>query len=239
MTETRKCEQCGTLFAPRREHARFCSARCRVAWNRQHAGDPPDRGERARLDHYRDAGHDRPAAAGPGLGPAARLTPRSARPCGGSPWSTPPWCATTRTSTTPCWRATTRPSARSSRARSAGCGSCGTGWAITSTTPTSSSRSAPPGAPARARSRPGRWRSLPEPVLAGLPARGQEWEMTRYREYQARLAGPAGRRDVRPRGGLPAPGLGRGLRQRTPHRASSALARIAGGRGGRSPRARR
>jgi len=41
MTETRKCEQCGTLFAPRREHARFCSARCRVAWNRQHAGDPP------------------------------------------------------------------------------------------------------------------------------------------------------------------------------------------------------
>src|SRR3984957_18481543 len=40
MTETRECEQCGTLFAPRREHARFCSARCRVAWNRQHASDP-------------------------------------------------------------------------------------------------------------------------------------------------------------------------------------------------------
>jgi hypothetical protein len=32
------------------------------------------------------------------------------------------------------------------------------------------------------------WRSLPEPVLAALPARRQEWEMTRYREYQARLA---------------------------------------------------
>src|SRR5260370_41806951 len=41
MTETRNCEQCGAAFAPRREHARFCSARCRVAWNRQHAGDPP------------------------------------------------------------------------------------------------------------------------------------------------------------------------------------------------------
>src|ERR1700746_861716 len=40
MADTRHCEQCGTLFAPRREHARFCSARCRVAWNRQH-GDPP------------------------------------------------------------------------------------------------------------------------------------------------------------------------------------------------------
>ena len=28
------------LFVPRREHARFCSARCRVAWNREHMGDP-------------------------------------------------------------------------------------------------------------------------------------------------------------------------------------------------------
>jgi len=26
-------------------------------------------------------------------------------------------------------------------------------------------------------------------VLASLPARGQEWEMSRYREYQAHLAG--------------------------------------------------
>jgi len=32
------------------------------------------------------------------------------------------------------------------------------------------------------------WRPLPEPGLDSLPARGQEWEMTRYREYQARLA---------------------------------------------------
>jgi hypothetical protein len=35
VTETRTCEQCGTAFVPRREHARFCSARCRVAWNRE------------------------------------------------------------------------------------------------------------------------------------------------------------------------------------------------------------
>ena len=28
------------MFAPRREHARFCSARCRVAWNRENASDP-------------------------------------------------------------------------------------------------------------------------------------------------------------------------------------------------------
>jgi hypothetical protein len=34
MAETRHCERCGREFEPKREHARFCSARCRVAWNR-------------------------------------------------------------------------------------------------------------------------------------------------------------------------------------------------------------
>jgi hypothetical protein len=37
--DTRTCGQCGTSFVPRREHARFCSPRCRAAWNREHAGD--------------------------------------------------------------------------------------------------------------------------------------------------------------------------------------------------------
>ncbi|MGH3305385.1 MAG: hypothetical protein ACRDOK_27725 [Streptosporangiaceae bacterium] len=40
MADTRQCAQCGAGFAPRREHARFCSADCRVAWNRQSAGSP-------------------------------------------------------------------------------------------------------------------------------------------------------------------------------------------------------
>jgi hypothetical protein len=40
VADTRTCEQCGTVFTPRREHARFCRPRCRVAWNREHAGDP-------------------------------------------------------------------------------------------------------------------------------------------------------------------------------------------------------
>jgi hypothetical protein len=38
MADARSCEQCGTQFEPRREHARFCSPRCRVAWNREHTG---------------------------------------------------------------------------------------------------------------------------------------------------------------------------------------------------------
>ena len=40
MAEERICEQCGTGFVPRREHARFCSVLCRVEWNHNHVGDP-------------------------------------------------------------------------------------------------------------------------------------------------------------------------------------------------------
>ena len=36
--EVRECAQCGNQFTPGREHARFCSARCRMAWNDEHAG---------------------------------------------------------------------------------------------------------------------------------------------------------------------------------------------------------
>ena len=35
------------------------------------------------------------------------------------------------------------------------------------------------------------WKPVPEPALASLPAGGQAWEMTRYRAYQAHLAGHA------------------------------------------------
>jgi anti-anti-sigma factor len=41
MAEVRNCEQCGAGFEPRREHARFCSALCRITWNRQHASGQP------------------------------------------------------------------------------------------------------------------------------------------------------------------------------------------------------
>jgi hypothetical protein len=33
------------------------------------------------------------------------------------------------------------------------------------------------------------WKPLPEPPLGSLPSRGHAWEMTRYRAYQAQLAG--------------------------------------------------
>jgi hypothetical protein len=40
VTDTRECAQCGTVFVPPREHARFCSARCRLAWNEDNAAAP-------------------------------------------------------------------------------------------------------------------------------------------------------------------------------------------------------
>jgi hypothetical protein len=40
VTNVRCCVQCGTEFAPLRQHARFCTPRCRVAWNRRNALDP-------------------------------------------------------------------------------------------------------------------------------------------------------------------------------------------------------
>jgi hypothetical protein len=39
VADIRECERCGTSFVPRREHARFCSVPCRDAWNHEHMGD--------------------------------------------------------------------------------------------------------------------------------------------------------------------------------------------------------
>jgi hypothetical protein len=41
MADVRNCEQCGAGFQPRREHARFCSALCRITWNRENASGQP------------------------------------------------------------------------------------------------------------------------------------------------------------------------------------------------------
>jgi len=38
---TRNCKECGSAFTAHREHARFCSARCRVAWNRRQPHPEP------------------------------------------------------------------------------------------------------------------------------------------------------------------------------------------------------
>ena len=40
VADSRHCDQCGAMFVPVREHARFCNSECRAAWNSGHLGDP-------------------------------------------------------------------------------------------------------------------------------------------------------------------------------------------------------
>jgi hypothetical protein len=183
VADIRDCEECGTSFVPRREHARFCSARCRAAWNREHMGDPAAGASAlawsitamsdttGRLSRVRTA--DRPRAFA-GIAEAVW-------------WITmvdatlvrhhPDAYDSVMAGQNPAQRQLveeTLTGLRYIRNRigdeadlaefvAAGEGRI-TGWT---------------------------WKPVPEPALASLSPRGQEWEMTRYRAYQAYLAGHA------------------------------------------------
>lgn len=181
MADTRRCDQCGVSFAPRREHARFCSARCRVAWNRAHASDPP--AEAGALDWTITAMRET----------IDRLLRARAwdRPHAFAVISEAVWWVTLVDATLvryhpdaydavlarygPAERGVIEGTFGGLRfvrnrmgyyADHAEFIRPGVGGLIAAWT----------------------WRPLPEPGLAWLPARGQEWEMARYRQYQAQLA---------------------------------------------------
>jgi hypothetical protein len=229
VADIRDCEQCGTTFAPRREHARFCSARCRVTWNRQNAGDRPadasaldwsiiamrDATERVlrrrtsggpqafaliseavwwvtivdatlvryHLDTYNavlaaQAAPERVMIEGTLAGlrfvrnrmgyyadPADFIQPRQSRSAGSR--SEPAGRGAV-------WTEERGTSDEGKRRQRGGNPEAGGG-------PEASGRLLPITA--------WTWRSLPEPALASLPPRGQEWEMARYRAYQGQLRG--------------------------------------------------
>jgi hypothetical protein len=188
VADTRYCDQCGTLFTPRREHARFCSGSCRLAWNRENTGDV--RAEVNALDWSVTAMRD--------------VTERLARV---GAWdraqafvviSEAVWWVTIVDATLMRYHPEVYESVMGAQApaerrliegtftglrfvrnrmgyyvdhadfiepegsRSGSDDGCITTWT---------------------------WKSLPEPALAPLPPRGQAWEMTRYRAYEAQLAG--------------------------------------------------
>jgi hypothetical protein len=188
VTDIRNCEQCGTSFVPRREHARFCSARCRAAWNREHAGDL--KAGASALQWSVTAMSDTA-----GRLPRVRAwdRPRAFAVIGEAVW----WVTIVDATLVrhhpdvydsviarqpPAQRQLvegTLTGLRFVRNRIGDEADLGefiepgetgqgtgerriTGWT---------------------------WRSVPEPALASLPPRGQAWEMTRYRGYQAHLAG--------------------------------------------------
>ncbi|HKR72461.1 MAG TPA: hypothetical protein VJT16_26745 [Streptosporangiaceae bacterium] len=187
MADIRSCEQCGTLFVPRREHARFCSARCRAAWNRQHTGDPSTGGSALQWSITAMTETTR----------RLRRMPARERPRAIAVISEAVWWVTMVDATLVRHHPDTYDDARAHlpsadrqlvdgtlaglrfvRNQIGGeadlvdlvaAGKPGTGEAAERITS---------------------WRWMPrsEPALALLSPRGQEWEMTRYRSYQIYLA---------------------------------------------------
>jgi len=185
MADVRNCEQCGAVFAPRREHARFCGARCRVAWNRQHASEPPAVGDA--LDWTITAMCET----------VDRLLRARAwdQPHAFAVISEAVWWVTMVDATLVRYHpddydrvlAARDPAAQQVIEETFG----GLRFVRNQMgyhldhADFIQPEDGPGGvAPLAAWT----WRSLPEPALAELPARGQEWELTRYREYQAQLA---------------------------------------------------
>jgi hypothetical protein len=188
VSDTRNCAQCGASFAPRREHARFCSARCRVAWNRLNVGDPPTAAGaldwtitamRETIDRLQRArGSDQPHAF--------------------AVISEAVWWATMVDATLVRYHPDAYDAVLAGHdvaERGEIEGTFGglrfvrnqMGYYLDHADFIQPKHGS--GSPGAGLIAAWTWRSLPEPGLAWLPARGQEWEMTRYREYQAQLAG--------------------------------------------------
>jgi hypothetical protein len=188
MADIRACEQCGTSFVPRREHARFCSARCRTAWNREHTGDL--KAGASALVWSVTAMSDTT-----GRLPRVRAwdRPRAFAAIGEAVWwvtivdatlvrhhpdaydgvlagQSPEERQLVEETLTGLRFVRNRIGDEADLAEFIEPGESG------------------PGAE-RGRITGWTWRSVPEPPLVSLPPRGQAWEMTRYQGYQAHLAG--------------------------------------------------
>ena len=186
MTEVRACAQCGTPFAPMREHARFCSARCRMTWNREHAGVAAAPG--AAIDWSVIAmteSADRLAVVQawelPRLGTAIAETVW---------WVTLVDATLLRYHPSAYEKALADVAVRRRRTEKTLAGlryvrnqlgrSVDPGEFVCSVTGDQGAQS-------------WAWRPMPEPELAALGQRARQWELSRYHAYQTRLSG----RDIR------------------------------------------
>jgi len=175
------------MFAPRREHARFCSARCRIAWNRQHASDHPAQS----------------AALGWSITAMQETTGRLIRASG---WdladgyaviSEAVWWVTMVDATLVRYQPDTYNSclARQGPARRRVTEDIFAGLRFVRNQMGYHADHADFIAPAESPAMTGapvatwRWRPVPEPALEVLAPRAQDWEIARYRAYQAQLAG--------------------------------------------------
>jgi len=188
VADVRTCEQCGGVFAPRREHARFCCARCRAAWNRERTGDPA--AEASALQWSVTAMAETIERL-----PALRRwdRPRAFAAIGEAVWRVTLVDATLvrhHPDTYDSVMAAQPPARR---------------WLIEQTLAglrfvrnhigeeASLAEFIRPGGPGAGRERliNWRWKPVPEPAFAALDSRRRGWELTRYQAYQAHLAGHA------------------------------------------------
>jgi hypothetical protein len=188
VADTRNCEQCGALFTPRREHARFCRPRCRVAWNSEHTADPQAEASAlewsitAMRDAIEQLSRDQGLDHGQGFAVISEAV----------------WCVTIVDATLVRYHRHAYKSAMKSQAHVRRRAIEGTFAGLRFVRNQMGYRLDPADFIQPEQSHAGadhggvmawRWRPVPEPNLGSLPPRGQAWEMTRYRAYQAELAG--------------------------------------------------
>jgi hypothetical protein len=188
MADIRNCEQCGALFAPRREHARFCSVRCRVAWNRGKMGGPA--GEVSALLWSITAMSDTTERL-----PRVRAwdRPRAFAVIGEAVWWITIVDATLVRHHPDAYDAVMAAQVPAKRrlieGTLAGLRFVRNRIGHEADLAEFIEPSAPGPGAGDGRVTAWTWKSVPEPALASLPPRGQAWEITRYRAYQAQLAG--------------------------------------------------
>jgi hypothetical protein len=187
VAEVRECAQCGTPFTLGREHARFCSARCRMAWNREHAG----------------------MAAAPVVAigwSVTAMTEAAGRLAAAGTWELPRlagtvgetvWWVTLAGATPVRYRPRDYETALAGKTMRR----CKTEETLTGLRYVRNQlgRSADPAVFVRrdggdAGSAAWTWSPLPEPELGGLAARARQWELSRYRAYRHGSPGTTSRR---------------------------------------------
>ena len=176
------------MFTPRREHARFCSARCRVAWNRQNASDLP--AEAGALDWS--------------IAAMQEITDRLLRATG---WdrldafgviSETVWRVTMVDATLVRYRpgdynrvlsGAAGPERQTIEETFAGLRFVRNRMGYHADPADFIQPLDVSGGPGADPVAAWTWKPLPEPQLGSLPPRGQDWELARYQAYQAQLAG--------------------------------------------------
>ncbi len=188
MTDTRSCAQCRAPFVPRREHARFCSARCRTAWNRANQTDLA--AEKSALEWSVTAMREVTER----LPETSADDPQKAfAVIGEAVWWVTIVDATMIRHHQDTYDAVLAAQTTAERRRIEG--TLGglrfvrnrMGAEDGQVDFVESAVSRPPGTGDRVAD--WTWRSMPEPALGSLPRRGREWEKTRHQAYEDFLAG--------------------------------------------------